>query len=327
MFVHKYNDIITIENLLMTWGKFLRGKRHKKDVIKFQSQLSDNLSQLHYELKRKTYIHGSYSAFNINDPKPRVIHKATVRDRILHHLIHKELYPYFEKRFIYDSYSCRNFKGVHKALDRLNYFSRKVSKNNTRTCYVLKCDIRKFFANIDQKILIKILKRHIEDVDIIWLINQVVLSFYSFYFGIGLPLGNLTSQLFVNIYMHEFDMYLKQELKVKYYIRYTDDFVILFDNREYLEKLLPEIKNFLNKKLHLCLHKNKILIKTYSSGIDFLGWTHSLYYRQIRTSTKRKIIKNLKNYPKLETVNSYRGLLKHGNTYKLRRLLNMLTIV
>lgn len=311
----------------MTWEKFLRGKRHKKDVIEFQLQLSENISQLYFELKEKTYLHSSYSAFNINDPKPRIIHRAPVRDRILHHLIHKELYPYFEKRFVYDSYSCRNLKGTHKALDRFNYFSRKVSKNNTRTCYVLKCDIRKFFANIDQKILIKILKRHIEDIDIIWLINQIILSFYSFCFGIGLPLGNLTSQLFVNIYMHEFDMYLKQELKVKYYIHYADDFVVLSENREYLKNLLPKIQDFLNKKLNLCLHENKIFIKTYASGLDFLGWVHFSHHRQIRTSTKRKIIKNLKNYPKSETINSYRGLLKHGNTYKLRRLLNMDTIV
>jgi len=219
MFERKYVDIIKIENLLATWQRFLRGKRQKKDVTIFQTELAANLTHLHRSLANYTYEHGPYSAFNISDPKPRNIHKAIVRDRVLHHLIYKEFYPYFDKKFIHDSYSCRENKGTHRALDRFRYFAGKVSKNNSRTCYVLKCDIKKFFASIDHETLIRILKRHIEDSDIIWLINKVVLSFYSTHPGVGLPLGNLTSQLFVNIYMHEFDTYLKQELRVKYYIR------------------------------------------------------------------------------------------------------------
>ncbi|MFA7216680.1 MAG: hypothetical protein WC095_01710 [Candidatus Paceibacterota bacterium] len=166
MFTHKYQDIISIENLLATWDRFLRGKRKKRDVIKFQLELADNLVELHTALKNKTYKHAGYSAFNISDPKPRNIHKATVRDRVLHHLIYKELYYYFDSRFIYDSYSCRKWKGTHRALDRFRYFAGKVSKNYTRTCYVLKCDIKKFFASIDQVILMKILERHIEDLEI-----------------------------------------------------------------------------------------------------------------------------------------------------------------
>jgi hypothetical protein len=319
MFTHKYDDIITIENLLETWEYFLRGKRRKKDVVNFQLNLSDNLVNLYTELKEKNYIHGPYFEFNISDPKPRIIHKAGVKDRVLHHLIYRELYPYFHERFIYDSYSCRKEKGTHKALDRFKYFTGKISKNNTKTCHVLKCDVKKFFASVDQELLFKIIKRHIEDPNIIWLINQVVSSFYSTRLGIGLPLGNLTSQLFANVYMHEFDMYIKQELRVKYYIRYTDDFVILSDDNDYLQNLLPELKDFLNNKLHLKLHEDKIHIKTYASGVDFLGWVHFPYHRQIRTTTKRKIFKKLKRYPKPQTINSYRGLLTHGNTYKIQK--------
>jgi len=228
MLTFKYESIITIENLLATWERFIRGKRKKKDVADFQLCLSDNLVQLYTELQNKTYEHGGYSAFNISDPKPRNIHKALVRDRVVHHLLYKELYQYFDNRFIFDSYSCRKYKGTHKALDRFKFFARKVSKNNTRICYVLKCDIRKFFASIDQEVLMKILERHIEDVDILWLIGQVVKSFHTTKIDVGLPLGNLTSQLLVNIYMHEFDMFVKQELRVKYYIRYADDFVVFF---------------------------------------------------------------------------------------------------
>ncbi len=313
-----------MENLLLTWERFLRGKRNKKDVIKFQTELATNLTSLYSDLKNKTYIHGPYSAFNVADPKPRNIHKATVRDRVLHHLVYKELYWYFHHRFIYDSYSCRKYKGTHRALDRFRDFARRVSKNHTKTCFVLKCDIKKFFASIDQETLVEILERHIADQDIRWLISQVVSSFYTTQPGIGLPLGNLTSQLLVNVYMHEFDMYLKQELRVKYYIRYADDFAILSNNQDYLKEILLKIDSFLKERLHLTLHEHKVYIKTYDSGVDFLGWVHFPHHRQIRTTTKRKVIRNMEGYPKRETVSSYRGLLEHGNTHALQRRLKLI---
>ncbi|MDO8604521.1 MAG: reverse transcriptase/maturase family protein [bacterium] len=318
MFTHKYQDIISLENLLATWDRFVRGKRHKKDVIAFQLNLADNLIELHGSLRDRTYKHGGYHAFNISDPKPRNIHKATVRDRVLHHLIYKELYRYFDSRFIYDSFSCRKGKGTHRALDRFKYFAGQVSKNYTRTCYVLKGDIKKFFASIDHVVLMKILERHIEDGELRALLREIVSSFHSAIPTIGLPLGNLTSQLLVNIYMHEFDMYVKQELRVKYYIRYADDFAVLSSDKKYLEELLPEFHYFLNNKLHLSLHENKVYIKTYGSGVDFLGWVHFPYHRQIRTATKKKIIKKLRGYPKPQTINSYRGVLGHGNTHKVQ---------
>jgi hypothetical protein len=188
---------------------------------------------------------------------------------------------------------------------------------------VLKGDIKKFFASIDHDILYTILKRHIEDEEMHWLIKQVVSSFYMTEIGVGLPLGNLTSQLFVNIYMHEFDMFIKQELRIKYYIRYADDFAIFSDNKRYLEELLPKMEKFLNERLKLKLHENKVYIKTYASGVDFLGWSHFPYHRQIRTATKRKIVRKLKGYPKPETINSYRGLLGHGDTYKLQKIVGL----
>ena len=324
MFIHKYNDIINIENILHTWERFLRGKRKKKDVMLFELNLSENLISIYKDLKNKTYIHGGYSSFNISDPKPRNIHKATVRDRVVHHLIYKELYPYFDTRFIHDSYSCRKNKGTHKSLDRFKYFAQKVSKNNTRTCYILKCDIRKFFASINHDVLYTILKRHIVDAEIYWFIKQVVSSFHNADIGVGLPLGNLTSQLLVNIYMHEFDVFVKQELKIKYYIRYADDFTIISEDKSYLENMLIKMETFLNEKLKLKLHENKVYIKTYSSGVDFLGWVHFPHHRQIRTTTKNKIAKNLQGYPKLETKNSYRGLLMHGNTYNFQKRAGLL---
>ena len=319
MFIHKYNNITSLENILSAWEHFIRGKRNKKDVIIFQSKLSDNITELYYLLQTKTYSHSEYSAFNISDPKPRNIHKAIVRDRLLHHLIYKELYPYFDKRFIFDSYSCRENKGTRRALNRFKYFAGKVSKNNTRTCYILKCDIKKFFANINHNILYTILKRHIEDEEIQWLIRQIVSSFHTTDIGVGLPLVNLTSQLLVNVYMHEFDMFVKQKLLVKHYIRYADDFVILSENKEYLQNILEEIKKFLKNNLKLDLHPNKVFIKTITAGIDFLGWVHFPNHRVLRTTTKRRMLKRINKNSKPETIASYMGLPSHGNTFKIKK--------
>src|SRR3989344_1862072 len=174
-----FENIISVDNLLLAWKEFLRGKRKKKDVGGFQLNVMDNIISLHHDLINKTYTHGGYEAFNISDPKSRNIHKASVRDRLLHHAIYRVLYPYFDTKFIHDSYSCRKWKGTHRAIDRFRDFSRIVSKNNTKQCWILKCDIRKFFASIDQKILIDILKYYNLDKDIIWLIKKVTDSFYS----------------------------------------------------------------------------------------------------------------------------------------------------
>ncbi len=319
-FIHTYDTTITVKKLLEAWQEFLRDKKNRKDVILFQARLMDHIFDLHNNLKNKTYKHGDYSAFNISDPKPRQIHKATVRDRLLHHLVYQELYDYFDSKFIHDSYSCRVDKGTHKSVNRFRYFFRKVSKNNTVTCFVLKCDIRKFFANIDHKILKAILDKHINDKNVIWLLSRVIDSFSAKPdLEVGLPLGNLTSQLLVNIYMNEFDQFMKRELKVKYYIRYADDFVILSKDRKYLEDLLPKISDFLQKKLKLRLHPDKVYIKTIASGVDFLGWVSFPKHRVLRTTTKKRMLKNVKNNPKPETVQSYLGMLSHGNSDKLKR--------
>lgn len=329
-FIHTYDNIITIEKLLLAWQEFLRDKKQRTDILMFQARLMDNILELFNDLKDKTYLHGNYTAFNISDPKPRNIHKATVRDRLLHHLIHQELYPYFDKKFIHDSYSCRVNKGTHKAMDRFRQMFLKVSKNNTRTCYVLKCDIKKFFANIDHQTLKNILSKTVFDTDILWLFSQVIDSFQTPKDSLsnltavqndnkGLPLGNLTSQLLVNVYMNEFDQFVKRELKVKYYIRYADDFVLLSHDKNHLTDLLQYIVVFLKEKLKLELHPDKVFIKTFASGVDFLGWVHFPQHQVLRTSTKRRMLKNLENNPKKETQASYFAMLSHGNSFKLKR--------
>lgn len=314
---HGFDDIASIENLLAAWQEFIRGKRRKKDVQEFSYGLMDNIITLHEDLVSGKYVHGSYHAFKISDPKPRDIHKATVRDRLVHHAIYRKLYPFFDRRWISDSYSCRDNKGTHRAMDRFNSFAYKVSKNNTRTAWVLKCDIKKFFASIDHNVLFDILSKYISDKKTMDLIKGVVSSFYSTGPNKGLPLGNLTSQMLVNIYMNEFDRFVKHTLKEKYYIRYADDFVILFENRKTLEHLIPQIKLFLETHLKLSLHPKKVFIKTMTSGVDFLGWIHFLDHRVLRTSSKRRMMRNLKEKGSAAQKQSYRGMLIHGNAHKL----------
>ena len=319
---HSYKDIISLENLLEAWKEFLKGKRGKKDIQDFERDLMKNIISLHNDLVSKTYEHSAYQAFNISDPKPRSIHKASVRDRLLHHAIYRILYSDFDKTFIADSYSCRKLKGTHKALDRFRKFVYKVSENNTKTCWVLKCDVRKFFASVDQGVLLEIVGKYIKNEDINWLLSQIVKSFSSTKEEVGLPLGNLTSQLLVNVYMNEFDHFVKHKLKAKYYIRYADDFVLMHQDKEYLVTNLRYIANYLGQELKLQLHPDKILIKTLSSGIDFLGWVHFYNHRVLRTSTKRKMMKRLKETNnKPETVQSYLGMLRHGNTQRIKALI------
>lgn len=315
---HSFEDIIELENLLEAWKEFVKGKRGKRDVQEFSMRLMDNILSLHEELASHTYKHGGYQAFNICDPKPRNIHKASIRDRLLHHALHRALYPFFDRIFIPGSFSCRIGKGTHKALDRFRSFSYIVGKNNTKTCWVLKCDIRKFFASINHEVLIKILQGYVPNDDIIWLLKKVICSFSSTKPGVGLPLGNLTSQLLVNIYMNEFDQFVKHILKAKYYIRYADDFVVFSEDRDELERIISQIAAFLEDKLRLTLHPYKVFIGTLFSGVDFLGWVHFLDHRVLRNTTKRRMMQKIQESSSPETLNSYFGLMSHGNTYKLQ---------
>lgn len=278
-----------------------------------------NIIKLHLDLKKFEYRHSLYEAFNISDPKPRSIHKAQVRDRLLHHAIYKILQPFFDRTFISDSYSCRIGKGTHRAINRFKYFANKISKNNTSTCWVLKCDIRKFFASIDHEIMLRILKTYIQDERIVNLLEIIIRSFSTRQdLAVGLPLGNLTSQLLVNIYMNEFDQFVKHKIKAKYYVRYADDFVFLFGDKNHLKDILSKVSEFLETKLKLSLPPNKVFIKTLASGVDFLGWVNFPHHRVLRTTTKRRMFSKLKVSDVGEsTIQSYRGMLSHGNGYKL----------
>lgn len=327
-----FAEIISIESLLAAWDAFKPGKRDKPDVQQFEYKLEDNLFQLHRDLAGKRYRHGPYHAFYIRDPKVRHIHKAEVRDRIVHHALCKHLSAIFEPTFIADSYSAQIAKGAHRAVRRLQTFARSVRQTHGQ-CFVLKCDIRKFFPSLDHAILREIIARRIKDPDALWLAECIVESFTSEFSkpgeSKGAPIGNLTSQLFANIYMNEFDQFVKQELRVKRYIRYTDDFVILHQDVGYLRELKQIIGNFLETKLKLSLHPHKVQIRKYHQGIDFLGYVSLPHARVLRTKVKRRMFKKLHwrvrqfkdgmitEFEFMQSVSAYLGILIHANAYEL----------
>lgn len=296
--------------MFYAWKEFKYGKSKKKDVQQFAENYKANILGLYNELRNKTYKHSRYFAFYIKDPKVRHIHKACVKDRVLHHAVFRILYSIFDKHFIFDSYSCRLGKGTHRAVKRLEEFARKVGKNNSRNCLILKLDIKKFFNSVDQEILINLVKKEIDDADVIWLIEEIIKSF-----SVGIPLGNITSQLFANIYLNRLDEFVKHKLKIKYYIRYCDDFLILNRNKLYLQNLIVLINNFLDSKLKLSLHPNKILIRKHQQGIDFLGYICFPYHRVLRPKTKHRLLKNINT----KNVQSYLGILKYCDSFKVLR--------
>jgi len=331
-----FDEIISAENLFSAWDKFRNGKRKKKDVRLFEWNLEANVFLLHRELKNKTYRHSSYSSFTISDPKPRNIHKAQVRDRILHHAVFQILNPIFEASFISASFSCREDYGTHKGVQFLQDSLRKASKNGRNSCFVLKCDIRKFFDTIDHKILLTILKKKVKDNDTVWLLEKIISSFSSKHslLGVnkGVPIGNLTSQLFANIYLNELDIFIKQVLKVKYYLRYTDDFLILSEDKEYLEKIILVIVLFLKENLSLKIHEEKTTIRKIIQGVDFLGYVVFNEYKLVRTKTKKRMSKKfdfrINEYNEgiisknslSQSLQSYLGFLCHGESFLIEEI-------
>ncbi|MCX6808662.1 MAG: reverse transcriptase domain-containing protein [Candidatus Berkelbacteria bacterium] len=174
---HLCPQIVSVENLLSAWEEFIEGKKKRTDVQIFSQNLLQNIILINRDLTDFTYKHGGYQQFRISDPKTRIIHKATVRDRLVHHAIYRVLYPIFDKSFVYDSYSCRLEKGTHRAVKRLENFTRKVSLNYSNPCFVLKCDVKKFFASVDHEILLKIIERKVTDPDLLWLLQEIIGSY------------------------------------------------------------------------------------------------------------------------------------------------------
>lgn len=328
--------VISLENIFRAWKKFSKGKHSHPDVAAFELRLEEHLFAMHERLLRGTWVNDPYKEEPIADPKPRLIHIASVRDRVLFQAVYQQVYQVFDKTFIHDSYASREGKGTHEGVRRFEEFARKVSANYTKPAFVLKCDIRKFFDGIDHALLFSLISQRITDEKLLALTLRIIISF-EHASGKGLPLGNVTSQLFANIYLNELDQFVKHTLKAKYYIRYCDDFVILGESRAALEERIGDIAGFIHARLRLELHPNKVTLRKLRQGSDFLGYVSLPHYSVLRTRTKRRMLKRLAalsqsiktkgDFEKaLPIINSYFGLLSHCKGEELRKAIELLFV-
>lgn len=329
-------DVISIANLLGAWQQFSKGKWADPEVAAFALRLEDNLFSLQEQLVCGAWTNDPYMRRPISDPKPRIIHVPSVRDRVFFQAVYQQLYPVFDRGFIHDSYASRTGKGTHAGVRRLAAFARRLSRNDTRGVFVLKCDIRRFFDTIDHSILLGLLRRGVDDTGLLQLLARIVGSFETVP-GKGLPLGNVTSQLFGNVYLNELDQFMKRVLKQPYYIRYCDDFVILGTDAEQFRALIQHIRRFLENMLRLRLHPDKVSIRALHQGVDFLGYVTLPLFRVLRTRTKRRMFRRcgaifqhreteVDELHAARVLSSYQGLLSHAREYgswkRLERLHN-----
>lgn len=280
----------------------------------FEMHLEDNLFGLYNDLQNFTYKHSSYEHFQIFDNKKRNIYKVEVRDRVIHQIIYDYLLLLFESEFISDSYASRINKGQYKAINAFCYFI-KLACDNRKSCFVLKCDVRKYFDSIDQKVLLGLIEEKITCEKTIDIIKEIISSYIFSGQGKGVPLGNITSQIFANIYLNILDKYVKKELKCRFYIRYNDDFVIFSECPEKLEEIRNKIILFIKDKLLLDIPLEKTSIRKIDWGIDFLGFIILPKAILLRNKTKNKMYENIS----LKNIHSYFGILEHCNSYNLKK--------
>ena len=334
-----YPLIYDLRNLLLAWRKARKHKTEKDYVIEFEKNLEINLIKLHKELKNLNYKPNKLKTFILRDPKTRKISKSDFRDRVVHHALYNVIELIFDKTFIYDSCANRKGKGNLFALKRFYFFMRKISRNGSVLAndfknsnfvkgYCLKADIKHYFQEVSHKVLIKIIKRKINDEKLIWLIKKILKNnVLGNEKGKGMPLGNLTSQFFANVYLNELDYFIKHKLKAKYYVRYVDDFVLLHNSKQKLEFWKEQIDNFLKKELKIELHQEKSRIIPLLRGVDFVGFKNFYYFKLLRKRNIKKIllkIEQYKNrdmtYTKLtESFQGWQAYAKWANTYELRK--------
>ncbi|MFH1359077.1 MAG: reverse transcriptase domain-containing protein [archaeon] len=318
-----YTQIYDLKNLILAYKKARKGKTKKFYIQKFEENLAYNLKLLHDELKNQTYYPRQLKTFILKDPKTRKISKSAFRDRVVHHGLYNLLEPIFEPIFIYDSCANRKNKGTLFAIKRFEKFIRKVSKNNTHPCFVLKADIKHYFQEVDHEILLNTIKRKIKNKQVINLITKIIKNYSNK--EKGMPLGNLTSQFFANIYLNELDFFIKHKLKAKYYIRYVDDFVILHSSESQLKIWKQEVDRFLKEELKLELHKDKSKIIPLSKGIDFVGFRNYYHFRLLRKRNIKNMYFIIKEHKKgiilkEKLINSFQGwqaYAKWADSYNL----------
>ncbi|HQH10280.1 MAG TPA: RNA-directed DNA polymerase [Bacteroidales bacterium] len=355
-----------ILDLFQAYFDARKNKRNTINALAFEKHLETNLFALADEIMNRNYKPRGCICFIINKPVKREIFAADFRDRVVHHFIYQYISPIFEKTFINDSYSCRIGKGTHYGIRRIDHFIRACSRNYTKDCYILKLDIQGYFMSICKPLLYekihKVLIRNSNKIDfdldlVLYLLKVTIFTNPKMHCRIkgskndweglpltkslfhvqphyGLPIGNLTSQLFGNVYLNEFDHFIKRDLKIKYYGRYVDDLILIHPDKAYLQYCITEIRYYLKKELQLILHPDKIYLQHYSKGVKYLGTVikpHRIYIANrskgnfyTAITKHNKVVRDHKPTKEEMTafqssMNSYLGLMKHYKTYRLRK--------
>ncbi|MDZ8080024.1 MAG: RNA-directed DNA polymerase [Nostoc sp. DcaGUA01] len=334
-----YRQITHFANLVLAAHQAQKGKRFRENILKFNYNLEAELAKIKTELELKTYQPGRYKTFEICEPKRRLISAAPYRDRVVHHALCNVILPIFERTFIADSYANRLGFGTHRALRRFTNFARS-------NRYVLQCDIKKYFPSIDREILKSLLRRKLKCQDTLWLAETIINSsnpqesVIDYFPGDdllsplqkpkGLPIGNLTSQFFANVYLNSLDHFVKEQLKAKNYVRYVDDFALFSDDYRFLAEARVAIEEYL-VNLRLKLHPVKSQLFETRYGISFLGFRILPDKIRVRTENLRRGQRRLKQLQrdyaqgKIEfqdvhcSVQSWVAHLTHGDTWRLRQ--------
>jgi len=339
-----YNDDIPdISELFQAYFDCRQNKRNTAQALEYEMNFEDKLFDLYDRLINQTYEPGQYIFFLLTDPKPREVWASQFEDRIVHHLLYNRLFDRFVGSFIHDSYSCIPNKGTHRAVARLDRFVRSATENYQKSCYYLQCDVESFYMNINKHITFDILCRKIQDSWWKWLTHTTLFSdprenyilnspqwklnliprhksLFSRPSHIGVPIGNLPSQFGANIYLNELDQFAKHQLKLKYYIRYADDIVILHPDAQHLNYCYQRMDEFLQNNLKLNFHPKKKVLQPSNRGINFVGYVVKHHRKYIRKRT----VANFKNKKYVDvdqsicTINSYFGFFKHANCHNLK---------
>lgn len=343
-----YKDIYDFKNLLLAYQAARKCKRYKFNIVSYGFYLESNLLKLQRELITESYLPSSYVCFTVLDPKMRKVAAPAFRDRVLHHSLVSQIESLFESKFIYDSFACRKNKGTHFGSSRIKKFLQAArSKHGKDTpIYCLRMDIEKYFASISWDVLLSIVNKTILCEKTKKLIEKIVTKHkcfdtYGQYIQApddvikpdkrqGVPIGNLTSQLFANIYLNELDHFAKETLHLKWYARYMDDFLVIHPNKSYLKQIKEEMRVFLEQHLNLRLHPKKVIIQNVKDGIPFVGYLIFYDHILVRGKTLLRMRQKLKlrrikydkigdNHALAATHSSIRGHLKHANAYGLQK--------
>ena len=333
-FANLYPKIYDFKNLHLAYLKARKNKRYKNEVLEFSANLEENLITLQNELIWKTYKTSPYKWFTVYEPKERLIMALPFKDRVIHHALCNIIEPIFERSFISDSFACRKGKGVHKASQKLTMFLRRARKQWGDSIYCLAIDVQKFFPSVDHHILASILREKITCPDTLWLIEEILFSAgdKSDPKSSGLPIGNLTSQLWANVYLNEIDHFTKETLRIKFYIRYMDDLVILESDKHKLARIKEQITDFMKARL-LLKPNNRTVIFPARLGIDFIGYRTWPDYKLLRKSSIKRARRRLRKQATLvasgslseerfkSSVASWIGYCSHADAYRIKNKL------